>query len=52
MSESIFSLKGKRTMVTGGSRGMGAACSLLLAECGADVCEGCVARAALKQMRW
>lgn len=37
---SIFSLAGKRAVVTGGSRGIGAACSELLAACGADVCVG------------
>jgi 3-oxoacyl-[acyl-carrier protein] reductase len=36
----LFSLKGKRAVVTGGSRGIGAACSELLVECGADVCVG------------
>ena len=36
----LFSLKGKRAVVTGGSRGIGAAVSRLLAECGADVCIG------------
>ncbi len=36
----MFSLAGKRAVVTGGSRGIGAAVSRLLAECGADVCVG------------
>ena len=36
----LFSLAGKRAVVTGGSRGIGAAVSRLLAECGADVCVG------------
>jgi len=35
-----FSLAGRRAVVTGGSRGIGAAISRLLAECGADVCIG------------
>ena len=33
----LFSLKGKRAVVTGGSRGIGAAVSRLLVKCGADV---------------
>jgi 3-oxoacyl-[acyl-carrier protein] reductase len=37
---SVFSLAGKRAVVTGGSRGIGAATSRLLAACGADVCIG------------
>lgn len=33
----MISLQGRRAVVTGGSRGIGAATSYLLAECGADV---------------
>lgn len=42
----MFSLAGKRAVVTGGSRGIGGACSELLAECGADVCVGYRSRSA------
>ena len=37
---SPFSLQGKRALVTGGTRGIGAAVSRLLATCGASVCVG------------
>lgn len=36
----MFSLKGKRALVTGGSRGIGAAIARTLASTGADVCVG------------
>lgn len=35
-----FSLQGKRALVTGGTRGIGAACAVLLAKAGANVCVG------------
>ena len=35
--ESLFDLSGRRALVTGGSRGIGAATARLLARCGADV---------------
>jgi 3-oxoacyl-[acyl-carrier protein] reductase len=41
----MISLRGKRALVTGGSRGIGAATALLLAECGADVGIGYRSRA-------
>ena len=37
MGTQIFSLDGKRALVTGASRGIGAAIALAFAECGADV---------------
>ena len=42
----MISLKGKRALVTGGSRGIGAATAVLLAEWGADVGIGYRSRAA------
>ena len=41
----MISLRGKRALVTGGSRGIGAATAVLLAECGADVGIGYRSRA-------
>jgi len=41
-----FSLKGRRAVITGGSRGIGGAVTRLLADVGADVCIGYHARAA------
>lgn len=40
MPASSLSLAGRRALVTGGSRGIGAACCELLAEAGASVCVG------------
>lgn len=42
----MISLAGQRALVTGGSRGIGAATAVLLAECGADVVVGYRARRA------
>ena len=41
----MISLRGKRALVTGGSRGIGAEAAVLLAECGADVGIGYRSRA-------
>lgn len=41
----MISLRGRRALVTGGSRGIGSATALLLAECGADVGIGYRSRA-------
>ena len=41
----MIDLRGRRALVTGGSRGIGAACAMLLAECGADVGIGYRSRA-------
>lgn len=45
MTVPMFALAKKRAVVTGASRGIGAACAMLLAECGADVCIGYRSRA-------
>src|SRR5687768_6200773 len=42
----MISLRGKRALVTGGSRGIGAETAMMLAECGADVGIGFVRREA------
>lgn len=34
----LFSLKGKHVLLTGGTRGIGAACALALAQAGASIC--------------
>jgi len=34
---SMFSLEGQTAVVTGGTRGIGAAAAIALAECGADI---------------
>jgi 3-oxoacyl-[acyl-carrier protein] reductase len=43
--DSPFSLKGRRAVITGGSRGIGGAVTRLLATAGADVCIGYHSRA-------
>jgi 3-oxoacyl-[acyl-carrier protein] reductase len=43
--DSPFSLKGRRAVITGGSRGIGGAVTRLLATAGADVCIGFHSRA-------
>ncbi|KNZ80332.1 2-dehydro-3-deoxy-D-gluconate 5-dehydrogenase [Termitomyces sp. J132] len=35
---SLFSLKGKSVLLTGGTRGIGASCAIALAEAGASIC--------------
>lgn len=37
-SPALFSLAGKTALVTGGTRGIGAACAIALAQAGASVC--------------
>ncbi|KAG6812190.1 hypothetical protein H0H92_003995 [Tricholoma furcatifolium] len=37
-SPSLFSLKGQNVLITGGTRGIGAACAIALAEAGASIC--------------